>query len=444
MVAFQTLASFIQSTGRGSVPQEIRHQAGIVLADTLGAILVGWREPEVRAVLARYGDVGRARIFGLRRRADPTSAAFLAGFAGTAVELDEGNYVAGGHPAIHAIAAALAEWSTRPGLSGEAFLDAALVGYEAGARTGMATKLRPAVHPHGTWGVIGAAAAVARLRGFTPEKTLTALELAASLSLATSATASIKGSAVRNIYAGVAAQNGLLACDLVEAGMSGEPEAIAVVFGAVTGSHFDRDRLVDRLGERWLISEPFLKLASSCRETQGALEALEALLEHEAVDAHRIESMTVTTFAPASSLGETSPTTAIGARFSIPFVLALRLIHGSVWTDAFAPERLQDPCIRALAARIRVVEDPMMTARVPRERPCRLDITLADGSIKNIEIVDAPGDPSRPLPEEALHGKFQRMIEPSGLADGQAAWEGTVNLDLIPDFEVFSRLFLHG
>ena len=69
MVAFQTLASFIQSTGRGTVPQEIRHQAGIVLADTLGAILVGWREPEVRAVLARYGDVGRARIFGLRRRA---------------------------------------------------------------------------------------------------------------------------------------------------------------------------------------------------------------------------------------------------------------------------------------------------------------------------------------------------------------------------------------
>jgi 2-methylcitrate dehydratase PrpD len=443
MVAFQTLASFIQSTGRGNVPPAIRHQAGIVLADTLGAILAGWREPEVQTILARYADAGQAWVFGLHRRADPASAAFLTGFAGTAVELDEGNYAAGGHPAIHAIAAALAEWSTRPGLSGEAFLDAALVGYEAGARTGMATKLRPAVHPHGTWGVIGAAAAVARLRRFTPEKTLTALELAASLSLATSVTASINGSAIRNIYAGVAAQNGLLACDLAETGMTSEPNAVAVVFGAVTGSHFDRDRLVAQLGERWLIDEPFLKLASSCRETQGALEALETLLERESVDAHRIESITVTTFAPASSLRQTGPTTAIGARFSIPFVLALRLVYGSVWTDAFAPERLQDPCIRALAARVLVAENPMMTARVPRERPCRLDIRFMDGSIKNIETVDAPGDPSRPLSEEAMHGKFLRMIEPSGLANGHAAWEGTINLDLIPDFEVFSRLFLH-
>ncbi|MDQ0391377.1 MmgE/PrpD family protein [Labrys monachus] len=444
MTAFETLADFIRATSGGSVPPGTRHQAGIVLADTLGAILAGWREPEVAAICARYADAGSARVFGLGRRADAASAAFLTGFAGTAVELDEGNYAAGGHPAIHAVAAALAEWSTRPAVSGEEFLDAVLVGYEAGARTGMATRLRPAVHPHGTWGVIGAAAAVAKLRGFDSRKTLTALELAASLSLATSVTASVRGSAIRNIYAGVAAQNGLLACDLAEAGMSGEPDGIAVVFGEVTGAHFDRDKLVEDLGRRWLIDEPFLKLSSSCRETQGALAVLEALLAEGPVDPRAIEAITVTTFAPAAALKETGPVTAIGARFSIPFVLALRLCYGSVWIEAFAPERLQDPAIRALAARVRVVEDPAMTALLPAQRPCRLDIRLADGSVRTAQETDAPGDPVRPLPESALRDKFLRMTGEAGLTGGAAAWDGMMQLAKIADFGAFSRLFAQG
>lgn len=442
MPAFEVLASFIQSNDIFRIPASIRHQTGLVLADTLGAILAGWREADVQAIGRRYVDAGQASVFAQPRKADAASAAFLTGFAGTAVELDEGNYAAGGHPAIHAVAAALAEWSARPAISGEAFFNAVLVGYEAGARTGMATSLRPAAHPHGTWGVIGAAAAVARLRGFSPAATLTALELAASLSLATSVTASVRGSAIRNIYAGVAAQNGLLACDLAEAGMSSEPNGIAVVFGSVTGSQFAHDKLVEGLGERWLIAEPFLKLASSCRETQGALEVIEAILEEGPIDPFQVDSIRVTTFAPAAALKETGPVTPIGARFSIPMVLALRLVHGSVWIDAFAPQKLRDPAVRALAERVQVVEDPAMTRRLPTERPCRIELRLAGGAMRGAEMTDAFGDPGRPLPEAALKGKFLRMVEP--LPDAGAAWNGARAPDKFADFAAFSRLFLHG
>lgn len=442
MPAFEDLASFIQSTDINRIPPSIRHQTGLVLADTLGAILAGWRENDVQAIGRRYADAGTASVFGQPRKADAATAAFLTGFAGTAVELDEGNYAAGGHPAIHAVAATLAEWSVRPDLPGEQFLNAVLVGYEAGARTGMATTLRPAVHPHGTWGVIGAAAAVARLRGFSPEATLTALELAASLSLATSVTASLRGSAIRNIYAGVAAQNGLLACDLVQAGMSSEPNGIAVVFGSVTGSRFAHEKLVDGLGERWLIAEPFLKLASSCRETQGALEVIEGMLSEASIDPFQIETIRVTTFAPASALKETGPVTPIGARFSIPFVLALRLMHGSVWIDAFGEEKLRDPAIRALAERVRVVEDPAMTRRLPTERPCRVELSMTNGSVRVAERTDAFGDPGHPLPEMALKEKFLRMAD--GVPDAEAAWIGARAADKSQGFEAFSRLFLHG
>ena len=31
------------------------------------------------------------------------------------------------------------------------------LGYEVGARIGIASKLRPTMHPHGTWGTVGTA-----------------------------------------------------------------------------------------------------------------------------------------------------------------------------------------------------------------------------------------------------------------------------------------------
>ena len=107
---------------------------------------------------------GGVPLLGAAAAAPPPMAAFLTGLAGTAAELDEGNYPAGGHPAIHAIAPALAEAAARD-CTGEALLTACIAGYEAGSRVGNAMRLRAAAHPHGTWGVIGAAAAVASLRG---------------------------------------------------------------------------------------------------------------------------------------------------------------------------------------------------------------------------------------------------------------------------------------
>ena len=48
-----------------------------------------------------------------------------------------------------------------------ALLAAVAIGYEISSRINRAAKVREAVHPHGTFGVIGAAIAVGRLLGFT-------------------------------------------------------------------------------------------------------------------------------------------------------------------------------------------------------------------------------------------------------------------------------------
>jgi 2-methylcitrate dehydratase PrpD len=392
-----------------TIPPHVRDHAGLILADTIGAIIAGHHEAEVSAMTARHA-MGGVSLFGVAAYAPPPMAAFLTGLAGTAAELDEGNYAAGGHPAIHAIAPALAEAASRD-CTGESLLTACIAGYEAGSRVGHAMRLRPAAHPHGTWGVIGAAAAVASLRGYDAGRTQRALDLAASLGLATSATASLRGGSVRNVYAGAAAQNGLLAVDLAQAGITGEPGGIPVVFGQVIGGAWDQ-AAYDAAAGRWFILESFLKLHSCCRETQGALEAVELLLAEAPITPEAIAAIEVETFASASLLSERAAVAPIAGRFSIPFTVATRIVSGGAWIEAFSPGAIADAATRALAAKVTVREDPVLTARQPAERVCRVVLRLADGTTRRREVIGTPGDPDRPHPEAALREKFRRCVEP--------------------------------
>lgn len=413
----------------------------LLLPDTLAALLAGHRQPEVRALVTRHAvPLGAAPpayvpLLGTPHAAPPPMAAFLTGLAGTAVELDEGNYPAGGHPAIHALAAALAEAPLHPHATGADLLAAFEAGYEAGARVGAATTLRPAAHPHGTWGTIGAAAAVAHLRRLDAAATRAALDIAASLGLATSATASLRGGSVRNAYAGAAAQNGMLAVDLMQAGVTGEPGGIAVVFGQVIGSAYDERRIPPGR----LIDQPFLKAAASCcRETQGALEAIEQLLP---LDPAAIAAIEVATFASAALLAERAPAAPIAGRFSIPFTVATRIIQGHAWIEAFEPPALADPRTRALAAKVTVAEDPALTALLPARRVCRLTLRLADGTVRVAEVTGTPGDPDRPLPEGALRDKFRRCAEPGFGPGWEQLWHLATRAAEAPSAAALVRAF---
>ena len=297
----------------------------------------------------------------------------------------------------------------------------------------MATRLRPAAHPHGTWGTLGAAAAVARLRNHDASTTARVLDVAASLGLATSATAALRGGSVRNAYAGMAAQNGMLACDLAEAGVAGEPDGIAAVFGRVVGESFDDAAMLDGIGERWLVAEAFFKQASCCRETQGALEALESLLAEAPVAPDTVAAIEVETFASAAALSERAPAAPIAGRFSIPFTIATRIVRGHAWTDAFSEAAIADPETRSLAARVAVREAPALTARLPTERVCRIALRLRDGTVRERVVVGTPGDPDRPLPEDALRGKFRRCAEPALGPRWESAWRAARHPDGLTD-----------
>src|SRR5213594_540735 len=222
------------------------------------------------ALAAARSPHGSASLVGHRVRTDAFWAALSNATAGVALEMDEGNRLGGGHPAIHVIPGALAV-AEEQGLDGRRLLEALVTGYEVGSRLGGATTARPDVHSHGTWGTISTAVAVARLADSPAETIREVMNLAASMSPANTWTPALEGATIRNLYPGRSAWNGLLAAELHACGFTSLPDAPSDVYGTILGDRFDGALAVEALGERYRIEQNYFKLHACCRYSHFAL-----------------------------------------------------------------------------------------------------------------------------------------------------------------------------
>ncbi len=408
--ATQRLSEFVAGLRLADLSDDLIEHLGWVVADTLAAMVAGSAEPELQGLASRVAaSPGPASLAGLGRATSADAAALIHGTAGTFLEMDEGNRFSRGHPAIHALPAALALCQER-GLQAEAFLTGVLAGYEVGSRIGRAARLRPSMHPHGTWGTVGAAAACARAAGLGPQETGEVINVASSLSIATSRRTMLEGGLVRNVYAGLANRHGLLALTLCDAGFTGEQNGLASVFGQVVSDGLDELALLAGLGTQWHIQQNYFKRHACCRFNHGTLDALDLIDEQQGLPApSAIAGIEVESYHLAAELKDPAPRNTLAAKFSVPFAVATRIVHGSSGLASFTWDAVRSPEVAQLAARVSIREDPTLSARLPRERPARVRIRLVDGTERIAEVGVNRGDDEKPYSRDELSEKFVEL-----------------------------------
>ncbi|MBL8588334.1 MAG: MmgE/PrpD family protein [Methylobacteriaceae bacterium] len=418
-------------------------QAKLIALDCLGAIAAGMREPEPRALARRLAARGGGAhvAIGAGLRLGAHDAAFVNGVAGTTLELDEGNRFARGHPGIHVLPAALAARAPER-VEGRALLRAFVLGYEICARVGAASRLRAGVHPHGTWGVIGAALAAVCLEGADERRIVEAVNVGAALSGAASLRAMLEGATVRNAYAGVAARNGLVAADLVAAGFTGEIDATRSVYDGLIGEGFRPDAMTEALGERWEMRRNYFKRHAACRFTHGALDvAARFLAERGRPSIPSIRSIEIDTYVWAAQLDAPAPANMLAAKFSLPFAVATMLRRGAADVEAFRAAALADAATLDLARRIRVREDAAYTAMGPDKRPARLAIHFADGEAWRGETLGNRGDEADPYAPDEIVAKFMSLAGAVwGEAHAARLVEAVEGLDRAPSLAALDAL----
>ncbi len=398
------VAEFAARFPASELPADAVSRTRLILADSIGAIVGGAAEPEMEALSARQAS-GPALVIGTGLRVAPGAAALVNGTAGTWLEMDEGNQFCKGHPGMHTIPAALA-FAESEGASGAELLAALTIGYEIGARLGIACTLRPSMHPHGTWGAVCAAVAVQRLAGADGARMREALNIAANLGLGTSRRTMLEGGTVRNAFTGVSGQMGLMTHDMLEAGFCGELDGVAHVFGHVLSERFDPTAMTDGLGERWEVCRNYFKMHSCCRYNHAALDALAGISSQTPIDPAQIEAVDVESYALAAELDDARPRNVLAGKFSLPFAIATTLVHGSSGVSSFTADKIGDARILEIAARVAVREDPAMTARLPDRRPARVTVRLQGGQTLSAATETNRGDWADPYAPEEIRQKY--------------------------------------
>jgi 2-methylcitrate dehydratase PrpD len=425
----ETLARFVAETRWSDIPDSVQRHAKLVLLDTLGVILAGSARPEVRSLGERLaGGAGTGATLFARGfpQQDPRTAALLNGIAGRAIELCEGYRLATGQPALQVLPGllALGEAARR---SGSEMLAALVLGYDVAARLSAAFTPRPLAHQNGQVALLAAAAAGARLRGLDARGVSRAMRIATTLVLTPSYTNVVAGATTLNVAGGMSGFVGALAPDLALAGFEAQPDAVEEALGALVGSGFRTDGLLDELGTRWEITRNYFRLYACCNPIHPALDCLAAALAKLRPKPEDVARIDVATYRFAAVMRNPDPPNYFASKYSLPHAAAVMVVRGDAGFAALDDSALADPAIAALRRKVTVTEDPAMTAVAPRLRPARVTLTLRDGRAATENCDSHRGDFDRPFAPSEIRDKFCALAGTLLTAEGAAEAEAAID-----------------
>jgi 2-methylcitrate dehydratase PrpD len=422
MHVVERFASWAVDMRNKSLPPAVLHHARRAVIDWHAALYPGAVAPPatlLEKALAEELDRGEARL-ALGRKATARAAALINATAAHTAELDDifrdGIY----HPGAPTIAAAraLAFDSSR-------FLRAVITGYEISTRIGAAMGRAHYKYWHntGTIGCFGAAAAAAEALGLDARRFAHALATAATFSAGLQQ-AFRMDSMSKPLHAGHAAEAGLTAALAAREGVTGSLDVMEgeAGYGRAMGDDPDWAAAVATLGSDFHVTRMTFKNHACCGHTFAAIDGALALQKKLGIGHPEIEEVDVATYRAGLEVAHyDSPVTAAEARFSLKYVVATGLTHGSVRLAAFEPDRIQDPATRALMKKIRVRVDPELDAAFPAQRAARVAIRARGRREEHLQPTRI-GDPDAPLSDAQLEAKYLELAVPV-IGEGKAKEE---------------------
>ena len=380
------------------IPPEVLHHAKRAVIDWHAALLPGSIVAPATLLKKALGE------------GDARTLALINGAAAHTVEVDDiyrdGIY----HPGAPTIAAAHAL-----GFERRNFLRAVIVGYEISTRIGAAMGRAHYRYWHntGTIGCFGACAATAELLQ------LDRARFAHALATVTTFAAGLQqafrmDSMSKPLHAGRAAEAGVTAALAAREGVTGSRDVMEgeAGFGRAMGDNPDWEKALAGLGRDFHITRMTFKNHACCGHTFAAIDGALALKGKHNLRTEDIERVDVGTYRAGVEVAHyAQPRTAAEARFSMKYVVATALTHGSVRLAAFEPARLNDHATRALMHKVSVSLDPELDATFPRQRAARVAIT-ARGRREELLQPTRKGDPDLPLSDAEVEEKFMELAAP--------------------------------
>ena len=389
----------------------------IHLIDSLGCGIAALNEPAVRICREMALPVGGpSTIIGTTHRTTPDLAAFA---NGAAIRYLDFNDTYAGKIAIHPsdnIAPCLAVAEAER-IGAQELITAIALAYEVNCRLNDGFDISARGWDTPILGLPAVALATGRLMKLSPEQLTHAVGLAINDHIPLGLTRAGDLSEWKGVAVAEAGRNAVFATRLARAGLTGPApifEGKTGMFQQVTGA---ADIDVESFGGRgrpFLINRCILKSYPAVIYTQTAIVAAIELAK-EVGSRDQIAEINVATTRrgyerTGSEHEKWDPKTRETADHSLPYMIARAMFDGDITPESFSEAKFRDPAVLGLMQKIKVAEDPALTARTGGAVSTRITATLADGKRVTREVDHAPGFAARPMTRDDVERKFHGNI----------------------------------
>lgn len=403
-------AEFVVKTRFNDIPPETVTFAKELALKCVAAMVAGTvAEPSGRIVkyVREKPCPPEARVLGYGFKTSVENAVLANGFFAHASELEDDQFPGPtSNITIFPVVFTLCE---KMKLAGKKIIEASVVGFEVMNRIARFTEPRidqMGLCPLSFFGVLGAAAATAKVLGLDIRQTKAAL----GLSLTQSAGYYMQaGTDAHYLDSAFACRNGVISAFLASEGVTSNAN-IEKWLVDLLGKEGVRLRKITRgLGKSPLfIHNVWVKKYPGCFATHRQIDALLALMEKhrfqytdvEWVEAHAGPR-------DALSSDRPQPVDTEDSKFSFQHVLASVLLERNIGLHTFSRDRITDAAFREARSKIRIIVHPEWGSEV-QAGIARVSVVLKDGKRFSKSMEQSVGGPKLPLKTEQVAGLYRR------------------------------------
>lgn len=384
-------------TAHHEMSDELADWMKLLLADFTAVTVGGVAKDSAAAVraavqLAESPSPDRpSRILGIDQWASVEHAALVNGTTAHGLELDDTFEQGSSHPGVVIFSALLAVCDGSE-YSQADLLDAAVIGYDVmcgiGVYLGAPESYDRGFHPTAVAGVVGAAAAISRLKHASVEQSVNAVAIAANM-----AAGSLEflgdGSWTKRLNAGHAASNGIRAALLGMAGFDAPQTAFEGRNGYLKqyghGTAAGRELTLE-YGRHAL--DTSIKFYPCCRYMHGNIDLLRDIAaEYPGLSAEAVQSIDLGVIKAGQTLVSEPPErklmvkTPVDAQFNMPFGAAIALSTGEATVDQFDHASQVATEVSDWMEKVHSYTSDRLEAAYPKEWHAEAKVTLTDGTV---------------------------------------------------------------
>jgi 2-methylcitrate dehydratase PrpD len=447
------LAKNIVDTRYETLPQEIIEATKKSILDTLGVMVAASTlEPacqDMVEIAKASGGTEDSTILVFGGKVPSPMAAFANGSLTHSLDYDDVHDEFGIHPTAACLPSALALSEQVGKVNGKRFITAITVANDLTIRLGSAITQTQAEHGWmrpTVFGTFGAAASAGKILELNESQMVTALSIAFTETAGTWESCDATGSNIRAIRDAFLGQIGVISALMANKphiiGFSSSLEGRFGLYPIFFRGQYEHDRILTDLGQRYRGKEISFKPWPGCRYAHNPVTAILDMMQEYHIKPLDIEEIILNIDSSSVPLcspieDRSKPTTLMGARFSLPYIVAAAIFNRNLSLDDFTAEALNRPAVVNIAEKVSWRIDQEIEGTTSAIPKILVELRCRENKSYSKRATHPFGHPKNPIGVNDLKAKFRNCAryskKPLTAEDIESVIDMVSNLEDLPD-----------